>query len=117
MFTKKEKMSLENIGEGVAIEKFNKCLDEVLDNIVDPNTKPDGVREVVLNVKIKPAKDRGIGNVEVSVKAKLVSDDAFTTSCFIGSAGKKGEAHELDNGQRSFFDDPTNVVDINTGTK
>jgi len=56
--TKLETVSLDNLGGGAAVEKFNDELVEVLRNIQDPNTSPTAMREIKLTVSLKPAEDR-----------------------------------------------------------
>lgn len=51
-------ISLDTLDNGGVLELFGTCLQEVLDNIQDPNTKPDGTREISLMVKFRPNKER-----------------------------------------------------------
>ena len=111
MFTKEEPVSLTNLGEGAAIELFNEELQKVLDNIVDPNTKPKQAREVVLRVKITPDEERDIGDIEITCISKPAPAKGFTTKCILGRTGKHGEARELQSAQTSFLD-KDNVVGI-----
>lgn len=117
MFTKEDPMSLKNLGDGAAIEKFDEELQKVLDNIIDPNTKPDAVREVKLSVKIKPDDNRNIGAISILSDSKLAPDEEFVTSCVIGKLNGKGLAREF-KGQQSLFPDADGdkVVGIDTKT-
>jgi len=94
MITDDEPITLITLGNGAAVEKFQDELQKVLDNIMDPNTKPDEVREVTLKVKIKPDEKRSIGSIFIEAKSKLVADSAFKTMCSFGSAHGKGIARE-----------------------
>jgi len=66
-------VSLETLGGGAAIERFNYELQNVLNNIGDINTKADAVREVSLKVKIKPNEDRAFCVISIEVSGKLAS--------------------------------------------
>lgn len=64
-------ISLDTLDNGGVLELFGTCLQEVLDNIQDPNTKPDGTREISLMVKFKPNKERNYTALTYSAKTKL----------------------------------------------
>lgn len=64
-------VSLDTLGGGAAMERFQIELDRVLENIYDANTKPDAVREVTLKLKIKPGHDRKTGVVQLYTSSKL----------------------------------------------
>jgi|GEM_PF-1687722 len=91
-----EQVSLSNLGHGAAVEIFDHELIRVLENIQDPNTKPDAVREITLKVKIKPDKARDFGIVEAQVVSKLAPVNPFTTRLFIGHDGEKPTCQEHD---------------------
>jgi len=89
------KLSLSNLREGAAIEQFDHCLQQVLDNIQDPNTDAEGVREITLKVKFKPDKDRALGEVTVQASSKLAPTKAVLTRVFLGIDYRgKGVARE-----------------------
>lgn len=113
--TKEEELSLQNLGDGAAIEMFNEELQSVLNNIVDPNTNPKQSREVILKVKITPDEDRQIGTVSVQCKPNLAPAREFLTTCIIGRLGKKGEAREIKAAQTTIFDDQGKVTPIDQG--
>ena len=66
-----EGVSLDNICEGAAIERFNFAMQAIVENVLDPNTVATAPRELTLKLKIKPDKDRSFANVEMSVTNKL----------------------------------------------
>jgi hypothetical protein len=78
------RLSLENLGDGAAIERFDLALQEVLNNIQDVNTDAKKARSVTLKVTITPNDDRQIGNLAVDVSAKIVPITAFKTTVFMG---------------------------------
>lgn len=86
-------VSLENLGRGACIEKFDDCLQEVLDNILDPNTGT-AARSVTLKVTFKPNEARTLCAVAIACDSKLASPKPFMTEMFVGSDGKKAIATE-----------------------
>ena len=77
---------------------------KVLHNILDPNTRAQTAREVILRVKIKPSEERTDADVVISCETKLASDKAFPTRIFIGrDVTGKPEAHEINANQVQLF--------------
>lgn len=87
-------VTLDNLGGGAVLEMFEDALQQVLDNIMDPNTKPTSVREVTLKIKIKPDEDRELAQVEVLPSVKLANVNAYPTQLFLGKDGGKAVATE-----------------------
>jgi hypothetical protein len=85
-----EKVSLDTIGQGAAVERFNLALQDVLNNIQDPNTSPKAARIITLKATIKSDEDRAIGDVAVEVTTKLAPIKSFLVRLFMGrdKAGK-----------------------------
>lgn len=98
-----ERVSLENLGSGAAVELFNLELQRVLDNIIDENTKCGVVREVTLKVRIKPDEDREWGTVEIAASSKLAPVHPYPTQIIIGKERGKGVATEHDPKQMKMF--------------
>jgi hypothetical protein len=93
--TKGETVSLDNIGGGAAVEKFNDALVEVLRNIQDPNTAPNAAREIKLTVTFKPAEDRGSAAVLIATSQKLAPLKTYKSQVFIGRGTTGIEAREV----------------------
>lgn len=70
-----EKVDINNIADGALAERFERALDEVLKNIIDPNSSITKTREIVMRVKVKPSKDRNSATFGVSVEAKLANSE------------------------------------------
>ena len=104
MFTNEDPVTLGNLGDGAAIEKFNDELQKVLDNIIDPNTKADMVREIVLKVRLKPDENRNVAAISIVCGCKLAPDSEFITSCMIGKVGNTGLAREMKTQQSLFVE-------------
>lgn len=99
-----DSVTLENLGLGASVEKFEDALRKVLDNILDPNTLATVAREVILRVKIKPSEERTDATVLIDCQAKLASLKAFPTRIFIGkSINGQPEAHEVNANQYTLF--------------
>lgn len=67
------KLNLDTLQGGAARELFEIELQKVLRNIADPNTKPDAVRKLTLEVTIKPSEKRSMLYVAVKASSKLVA--------------------------------------------
>lgn len=93
--TKGVTVSLDNLGGGAAVEKFNDELAEVLRNIQDPNTNPTTVRDIKLTVSLKPTEDRASAAVLISTTKKLAPIKAFASQVFIGRGATGVEAREI----------------------
>lgn len=112
MKTKDEVMNLSNIGGGAAMEIFDLELAKVLRNIMDPNTDPKAIREIVIKVRFRPDDDRDLGAVEVVGGSKLEGNKGFMTKvCFGRDSSGRFEAREFETGQQTLFT-KGNVVPI-----
>lgn len=82
-------VSLDTLGNGAAVERFNYELARVLRNIVDINTDPKAVRSVTLKVSLKPSDERNFAVADIQVTSKLAPIKPATTSMHIseGMAG------------------------------
>jgi hypothetical protein len=98
-------VSLATLNNGGAIELFDKELDAVLQNILDPNTKPEAAREIVLKVSIKPAENRRHADVSIHVSSKCAPPAESRTVFFLGSKRGHAVAAERDLNQLSFLDE------------
>lgn len=65
--------SLSELMDGGVEERFNEELTKVWNNVYDPNTDPEKVREVILRVKIKPNERRDACEFKVSCSSKLAA--------------------------------------------
>ena len=105
---KKEMVTLENLGGGAASEMFSDSLAKVIENIVNPNTKPDAVRTITLKMKVKPDKNqRSLCTVELSCDEKLAAVMPFETAMFVGMEHGVVAASEYAPQQATLFDQST----------
>jgi hypothetical protein len=89
-------VSLENLKAGGVIQLFQEELDKVLANIMDPNTEPEKVREVILRVLIKPDPDRSSAKVAIVPSSKLAPVVPLGTRMFFGKKAGKFLAWEME---------------------
>lgn len=102
----KEMVTLENLGGGAASEMFSESLEKLIENVVNPNTKPDAVRTITLKMKVKPdKKQRTLCVVELSCEQKLAAVMPFETAMFVGMENGVVAAAEYAPKQGKIFDD------------
>ena len=93
-------VTLESLNQGAALERFNLALQDVLDNVQDPNTDAKKARSVTLKVTFKPDSDRGIANLKCDVVANLAPIAPFDVRVFLGrDKDGKGYASEYHSNQ------------------
>ena len=112
MHTSKERVSLDNLGLGAAIEIFNVELEKVLKGIVDPNPEPKKPREVILKVRFEPDDDRFLTDVDIVWHSKLSPTKTYNTKIIVDREAGKVEAHELVPAQKELFGDTDNDMVI-----
>jgi len=112
MKTSEETISLDNLKEGAAIELFNREIQMVLNDIVDPNKQQDAAREVDLKLSIKPSEDGMMGDVILKIKSKLAPMAPVFTKVVMGGRSGHGEARELVSTQQKLFDGDSKVIPI-----
>jgi len=90
-------ISLDTLDRGGVVELFGGCLQEVMDNIKDPNTKAEGVREITLVFKFKPGKERNHTGMTYSAKTKLQPVEPVEIPLFVDKdrATKRAMGFEL----------------------
>ena len=62
-------LSLSNLGEGAAVERFDEVLKKVIMDINDLNTEPADIRKIKLEVQFKPDETREIIAIGFNVRA------------------------------------------------
>ncbi len=87
-------LSLANLSGGAAVEMFDAALQQVLDNILDPNTKPTDTREVTLKIKFKPDEDRELVGITICPSVKLGAPVPYVTQAYVGKDGGEAVATE-----------------------
>jgi len=82
---KMEKVTVDSISNGAAVERLNFELQTVLENILNANTSPIAIREINLKVKIKPSDDRSVASVTIQATSKLAPVIEHITQLYIGT--------------------------------
>ncbi|WP_051284315.1 FHA domain-containing protein [Desulforegula conservatrix] len=75
-------LSLETLGGGAAVERFNRELAMVAANILDPNTPDKKARKATLELTVKPV-SRNHAVIEISTKSTLANPTPYSTQIFI----------------------------------
>lgn len=78
-----EKLNLENICNGGVPEIFERELGEVMKNIADVNTDPEGTRKIVFEFTFEPYKDRSGTLIRFRCKSKLEPVEEVQGQAFI----------------------------------
>lgn len=116
----------EKFAGGSLMAKLNQEVNEVVENIYDPNTDAKKTRKLTLTLTFKPSENRNLASISIQAKASLQPAMPTTTNIMIDKDMNTGEvvASELKNklpGQMEInTDDPeqpevkndANVIDL-----
>ena len=83
--------SILEMSQGAILERVDYEMQKVIDNILDPNTKPDAKRKLTVTLTLTPSADRKTITVNTTAKSTLVATDAITTGLFITNNPVNGE--------------------------
>lgn len=72
---------------GAIMERVDYEMSKVIDNIIDPNTKPTGKRQINVTLDLVPDDERKTIRVSATAKSKLVATNPIATSLFITGDG------------------------------
>lgn len=86
-----DKKSILEMSMGAILERVDYEMGRVLENVLDPNTKPTAKRKITVGLELVPSADRKTITVLTTAKATLVPMDPVTTSLFITSSPNTGE--------------------------
>lgn len=111
-----KKVDLTTINSGAAIEQFEEEFQKVLENIADPNTDPEKIREVRLVLKMKPSKDRSSATTQITATSKLAPAQPHESFVVLDNDGSQINAYTTDPRQ-SHFDFEEKIKDFNGGAK
>jgi hypothetical protein len=108
---KYEGISLSTLNKGAVLELFGVEWQKLLDNISDPNTKPEAARKLKIEIAVKPQKDRRNALCSVSATTNLAAIIPHEASIVIGVEDGKVTAYAFDPGQHGleFDEDADNV--------
>ena len=86
-----DSQSILEMSQGAILERVNYEMGKVIDNILDPNTKPDAKRKLTISLELMPSADRKTITVKTTAKSSLVATDAVTTGLFITNQPGTGQ--------------------------
>ena len=117
-----QRLSLATIKGGAAIEMVDDAIQELLENIVDPNTDATTKRKVTLTLTLAPDQERESMHVKIDVRSSFAPHEAVGTIAFIAHTRDGVVAVENDPKQRQLFEEEPKgegaaVVDITEGGK
>ncbi len=116
-----QKLSLATIKGGAAIEMVDDAIQELLENIIDPNTDATTRRKVTLTLTLAPDQERESMHIKLDVRSSFAPHEAVGTIAFISHTRDGVVAVENDPGQRNLYEEkpaePAAVVDITGGGK
>lgn len=75
--------SLDDLMNGAAVQRFNKCMREVLINIFDPNTDAKKTRKITMTLTIKPDKSRDSAKFYLDVRPSLAPIEPFEVNTML----------------------------------
>jgi hypothetical protein len=98
-----QQVTLESLNSGAVLDLFEDAWRKVINNINDPNTKPDAVRKVKIEIAVRPSADRRNASTSVSVIPTLAAVVPHKASIFIDiTAEGKVHAYTFDPKQQSL---------------
>ncbi|MFH5187145.1 hypothetical protein ACHHV8_33685 [Paenibacillus sp. TAB 01] len=84
-------ISIDQLAGGGASERIQRELNKIAENVLDPNTKPDAVRKLTIEISIKPNDARQLGDAEINVKSSLAPAKGLP-SAFVFDYDNEGNA-------------------------
>lgn len=94
------KVNLEQFAGGALQEKFDSAMEQVIANLLDPNTPWKNKREINIKVTFEQNEDRDDTTVDVSVVPKLAAAKSIGTRMSIGKNIKTGELYAEEYGNQ-----------------
>ena len=85
-----EKYSIMRMAMGAIEERVDYEMSKIVDNILDPNTKPDKPRKITLTLEFTPNSSREKIKLNATAKTTLVPTDPVSTSLALYTDRKTG---------------------------
>lgn len=105
-------VNLMNLADGEIIDKLNRELEKVAQNIADKNTDPKKERKITLEIKFKPNENRDQITTVISTKTSLAPERGIDTLILMGK-DNEGQLHLNEIRQQSIFDNkPGKITSI-----
>lgn len=94
------KVNLETFAGGTLQEKVDRAMDEVLQNMQDPNTPWKNKRGITIKISFQQNEDRDDTAVDVVVEKKLAHSSPIVTRMSIGTDLDTGEVYAEEYGKQ-----------------
>ena len=94
------KVNLEKFAGGALQEKVDRAMDEVLQNMQDPNTPWKNKRGITIKISFQQNEDRDDTAVDVVVEKKLAHSSPIVTRMSIGTDLDTGEVYAEEYGKQ-----------------
>ena len=91
-----EKVSLETINSGAAVDLFEEEFSALLKNLADVNTSPTKVRTITLKVSVKPTENRGQAAVTIESSHSFAPIKPSAGTVVFSSDGRNIEAFAVE---------------------
>jgi hypothetical protein len=101
-----DKITLDSISGGAAVERFQDALNIVIENILDPDMDQSKTREIKLTLRLKPSKeDRAKVMYSLDIDKKLAPPMSVANIMYLGVENGNHEAYEQNADQGNLFKD------------
>lgn len=97
-------MDLSKLAGGAVAERVDLVWQELLHNVMDPNTDPKKPRKLTIELTFTPGQQRDMGNVTTVVKAKLEPATGIESTIMMGM-NSSGEIESAEYHQTQLFED------------
>jgi hypothetical protein len=67
----RKQITIETLGDGAVLTRLNDELQRVLENISSPDTRPEALRRISLEIKIRSNTERNLARVDISSSSQL----------------------------------------------
>jgi hypothetical protein len=95
-----------NLADGSIVEKLNRELEKITQNIMDKNTNPKKERKITLTLSFKPNENRDFVRTTITTKTTLATEQGVETQILVGK-DSEGQLHLNEVRQQSMFDNKT----------
>jgi hypothetical protein len=98
-------LNVGNILGGKFPERFQKAVQQLIDNMRDPNTPADASRKISFEFTFKPTEDRQTAAVMLETKMKLASMEGVAGTIYVSKAEGTLKAYTRDIRQEVMFEE------------
>lgn len=95
-------MDISRLAGGAVAERVDLAWQELLRNVIDPNTDAKKARKLTIELTVKPGEKRDVGNVSAIVKTKLEPATGIETTIMMGM-NSHGEIESSEYHQTQLF--------------